>query len=283
MRSLYKSLPVGVIIAFLPLAALAEEPAQQYPDCDHQPSEGEISGAKGAFQAGQASFEEGDYPRAISYWEDAYRRDCTAHALLLNLARAYELNNQKHHAVVALQTYLSRNPSAPQRDLIARRIEGLNEKIAREEQAPTPSSTATAPPPATTGGPAKPPPPGAKRPITPLIVAGAGGAVMLIGGLLYLKAQGDINKVQDQCGGSNCPGQPDLAKQGNDARSRRNLWGGVTFIGFAAAVGGTIWYFLTPPKPAESAKRTHHQKLGLPSVEPVVGNGFTGLTLSGAF
>ena len=119
-------------LAIAPGVAQAEDAPKPFPPCEKTPTEGDVAGAKGAFQAGQASFEEGDYNRAISYWDDAYRRDCTAHALLLNLARAHELNNQKRHAVVALETYLARQPSSPQRDQIARRIEGLNEKIAQE-------------------------------------------------------------------------------------------------------------------------------------------------------
>src|SRR5687768_5293342 len=83
-----------------------------YPPCDRAPTENETTAAKHAFQAGNASFDEADYTRAITYWEDAYRRDCTAHLLLLNLARAYELDGQKERAIVSLQTYLERSPDA---------------------------------------------------------------------------------------------------------------------------------------------------------------------------
>jgi tetratricopeptide (TPR) repeat protein len=283
MRALYTSFLVGAMLAASPAPARAEEPTQQYPECDHQPSEGEIAGAKGAFQAGQASFEEGDYNRAISYWEDAYRRDCTAHALLLNLARAYELNNQKHHAVVALQTYLARNPSAPQRDLISRRIDGLNEKIAKEEQAPAPAGSGTTNPnPPPTGGPPPTADTGGKRPLTPLIVAGAGGVVTIVGGLLYLKASGDVSDVEKKCSGTSCKDQT-LADEGNSARRRRTLWGGVTVVGLAAAVGGTVWYFLSPEEGGSKTTARRNKLRVLPHVDPVVGRGFTGLSVSGTF
>src|SRR5262245_2431952 len=113
-----------------PALARAEEAAvRPYPACDKTPTDGDIAAAKGAFQAGNGSVNEADYERAITYWEDAYRRDCTAHPLLLNLARAYELNGQKRHAVNALETFVARNPGSPDEGQIKRRIEKLNEQL----------------------------------------------------------------------------------------------------------------------------------------------------------
>ena len=106
--------------------AHAEDEPKPYPECAKAPSEVETAAAKGAYQAGNASFDEADYPRAITYWEDAYRRDCTANLLLKNLARAYELYGQKRQAVVALETYLVREPSSSDKDQIQRRIEVLD-------------------------------------------------------------------------------------------------------------------------------------------------------------
>jgi tetratricopeptide (TPR) repeat protein len=283
-----KSRLLGVALLLTPLVARAEDAPKPYAECDHAPTEGDVAGAKGAFQAGQASFDEGDYNRAISYWEDAYRRDCTAHALLLNLARAYELNNQKRHAVHALETFVARKPDAGQRDQIARRIEGLNEKIAQEKGQPE----GTTPPPAGNGetpkpgGPVGTPQPdkgtgGGSRPITPLIVAGAGGVLTIVGGLFYLKAAGDVKDIDNQCPDRNkCSAEQ--ADKGNAARRRQNVWGAVTIVGIAAAVGGTIWYFLTPANGAHTATAPQKRK-ALPRVDPVVSSGFAGLSVSGAF
>jgi hypothetical protein len=282
-----KSYLIGVALFFTSVLAWAEEPVKPYPECSHQPTEGDVNGAKGAFQAGQASFNEADYKRAIDYWEDAYRRDCTAHDLLQNLARAYELDNQKRHAVHALETYLARNPSSPSRDQIAKRIEVLNEKIAAEGPAVgTPPAGPTGP------GPVTPPPGGdqtpdqagaGKRPITPLIVAGAGGVLTIVGGLLYLKASGDVSDAEDACGGRDgCPDE--IAEKGNSGRSRQRLWGGVTIVGLVAAIGGTVWYLTSKPAPATATTRKVRRKLsGSPSVTPVVGSGFAGLGVSGSF
>lgn len=270
-------------LAIAPALARAEDAPKPFPPCEKTPTEGDVAGAKGAFQAGQASFEEGDYNRAISYWDDAYRRDCTAHALLLNLARAHELNNQKRHAVVALETYLARQPSSPQRDQIARRIEGLNEKISQDAGA---SGPGTPPGPGPGAGPGVEPVPGpkadtgGKRPLTPLIVAGAGGLITLVGGVLYLGASSDVKDIEDQCGGRNCP--PKLADEGNDARTKQTTWGIVTVGGLAVTVGGLAWYFLSKPE-APKTTASVARKPALPRVDPVVGRGFTGLAVSGSF
>lgn len=284
MRARTWSRLVGAAALLAPLTAYAEDAPPQYPACEGQPSETDVQGAKGAFQAGQASFEEGDYARAISYWEDAYRRDCTAHALLLNLARAYELNNQKLHAVNSLETFLARNPSSNQRDQIARRIEGLKAKIQEESQPKTSGGNESGsgndePSVGVDSGPTQPA--GPKRPMTPLIVAGAGGVLTVVGGLLFLKARGDVKDIEDQCGGRACPTQ-DLIDEGNDARSRQTTWGIVTVGGIALAAGGLAWYFTSEPKPAQTALRTH-KPLRRTRIDPVVGFGFTGVSVSGAF
>src|SRR5450432_1648260 len=122
---------VGSAAMFVPALAHAEDEPKPYPECTKAPTDSETAAAKGAYQAGNASFDEADYPRAITYWEDAYRRDCTANLLLKNLARAYELYGQKRQAVVALETYLVREPTTGDKEQIQRRIEVLKKQIAR--------------------------------------------------------------------------------------------------------------------------------------------------------
>lgn len=265
---------VGLAVTLAPLTAQAEDAPQQYPPCERAPTETEVQGAKGAFQAGQASFEEGDYARAISYWEDAYRRDCTAHALLLNLARAYELNNERRHAVNSLETFLARNPASNQRDQITRRIDGLKAKIKQEEQkkaAPSGDGSGTTAQPVEDRGP--------KRPITPLIVAGVGGVMTVVGGILYLGAASDVKDVEDQCGGRTCK-DPKLKEEGNSARQRQTTWGIVTVGGLAVTAGGLIWYFVSKPETQEAGPA---KEARVPRVAPALGPGFAGVSLSGNF
>lgn len=271
------------LLATVPAAA-AEDAPKPYVECTSEPTEGDIAAAKGAFQAGQASFNEADYNRAITYWEDAYRRDCTAHALLLNLARAYELNAQKRMAVNSLETFLARNPSTPQRDQIARRIEVLNEKIATEGPA-----APTGPQPSVPGGPAgagpgtpvtPPDTDSGSRPLVPLLVAGGGGLIAVVGTVLYLGAKSDEQAAEDKCPSrKNCPEA--IQQEGNDAVKRADTAGVITIAGVAIAAGGVAWYFLSDPEPAATAKA--QSKRRAPQVAPTWSPGYAGLSVSGAF
>src|SRR5882757_5003448 len=118
MRSSIRMCLIGTALSFAPATAAAADPKTPYPVCTTPPTDSDRKAAQGAFAAGQGSFNEADYTTAIVYWRDAYRRDCTAHLLLLNLARAYELKGERAEAVNALETYLQRKPDAPDADQI---------------------------------------------------------------------------------------------------------------------------------------------------------------------
>lgn len=314
----------GTIGQFLTLAALvllssragAEEVPPGYPPCDRTPTEGEVAAAKGAFQAGTGSFNEADYERAITYWEDAYRRDCTAHPLLLNLARAYELNGQKKHAVAALETFLERSPDSAQAAQIQRRIEKLKEQIREDEQqqrakaAPSPAAMSPAPaPPPPTGEPPPAEPEGdrapAKRSIAPLFVAGGGGVLAIVGSVVFFVARSDVNDFESTCGkdrrctaaevlgsaqaaaGLSKDEQAAVVKSfthdGNAARTRMNVGGALALVGVGAAVGGTLWYFLQPGGTSTQSGRDDASRQRGPRLVPTAGPGFAGLRLSGSF
>jgi tetratricopeptide (TPR) repeat protein len=218
-----------------------------------------VAAAKGAFQAGQASFNEADYKRAIDYWEDAFRRDCTASALLLNLARAYELSGNRPQAVEALQTYLARTPEASDKDSITRRIEVLNRQIEQDESnkaaapPPAPAATATAPP-ATTAEPVEPTPPPSNEQsdsywIGPVILGGAGTVMVVAGTLYWSSGKSDENKAKRQCQGrSDCP--QEIADLGNDGIIKEKVGVALGAGGLAAIGGAVVWYLLASPEPA---------------------------------
>ena len=271
-----------------PLRAYAAEEPKPYPECTHEASEADLTAAKAAFQAGNVSFNEADYPRAILYWEDAFRRDCTANPLLLNLARAYELNAQKRQAVVALETYLKREQASPETAQITRRIEVLKKQLDDEERAhakavpPVQPTAATTPAetPAPAAETAPPPSVESKRPILPLVVAGVGGVMTIVGGALYLKAASDVDEYASHCSDpetrSGCP--DDEIDDANSARSSQILGGVVAGVGLPVLAGGLIWYFLTPP--SASAKGAEPK---LARVTPAVSAGFVGLAVDGRF
>jgi hypothetical protein len=279
---------IGGAVTVVPALAHAEDEPKAYPECIKTPTDSETAAAKGAYQAGNASFDEADYPRAITYWEDAYRRDCTANLLLKNLARAYELFGQKRQAVVSLETFLVREPGAADREQIQRRIEVLKKQIASEKavpvaagpaQPPAAAAAATQPQPAPEAEPQR-----GKRSIVPLIVAGAGGVIFIVGGSVYGKAAKDVNHYAELCpevdGKLDCGTGTDAVatmEAGNEARTRKIVGGVVASVGAATIAGGLIWYFL---QPRSAAKSGSFQK---PLVSPAVGPGFAGIALSGAF
>lgn len=280
-------------VALAPALASGEEAVKPYPACDRTPTDAEVTAAQNAFQVGNASFNEADYDRAIDYWEDAYRRDCTAHRLLLNLARAYESNGQKQHAVNALQTYLARSPGSPDESQIQRRIEKLEEQIKAESAAPPPqggTGQATPPGPAKPAGTAAPQPgeapapePAApaqgKRSIVPLVVAGAGGAIFVASGIVYLGASHDISKAENACPSrKGC--DPAVTDAGNSARTRANISGGFAIGGIALIGGGLAWYFLQKPETQQTGSAPHGFRA---AVVPAVGYGYGGVEVAGAF
>jgi tetratricopeptide (TPR) repeat protein len=281
-RPLRSWLIVGSLL-LMPGAALAEE-THAYPECTREPTDADTAAAKGAFQAGQGSFNEADYQRAITYWEDAYRRDCTAHLLLLNLARAYELYGQKHQAVLALETYLQRKPDAGQRDQIEKRIEVLNTQIAREPAQPAEQAKPAALVPSAQQQPVVgeqlTEESAGRRSMIPLIVAGAGGAIAVAGGVVFLIGKSDQSKANDLCPNGVCPTQA-IADKGKSANTKVNIGGGMAIGGLAVAAGGLIWYFVSKPSAPATAnalpRRPHAQ------LTPAVSHEFAGLSLSGSF
>ncbi len=258
--------------------AFAEEDPPAYPACDRAPTDSDIAAAKGAFQAGQAAFNEADYPRAINYWEDAYRRDCTAHKLLVNLARAYELNDQLKYAVRSLKTYNERAPGNPEMAQNETRIARFEEKIARAEAAaksdpdpkvPQGNTDPTAP--SDPGAEVAPPETHGSRPLLPLFVAGGGLVVGALGAVLYFPAQSTISDFDAQCPDRRCPAGVDDS-EANSARTNASIGGVLMGVGGAALVGGIVWYLLSPEQPATADR-----------VTPTVGRGFGGLSWSGSF
>lgn len=282
-----KSLLAAFTLLAVPALAHAEEATKTYPDCGREPTDAEVAAAKGAFQAGNASFNEADYARAIDYWEDAYRRDCTANPLLLNLARAYELAGRKRQAVVSLETFLAREPNSGEKDQIHRRVEVLKKKIAEEDAAaaaaPPPT---TGPPVAPTTGPVAPAEatPVAKRSPGPWIVIGLGGAATIVGAIGYISNKTKIDDLANQCQvpetHKGCP--DDVEKDGNEARKAMTTSAVIGGLGAGVVVGGFVWWYLDGKRVARENSLAQGS-WRRPVVTPVVGPEVAGLTLSGGF
>lgn len=268
--------------AFAQDTAGSASSAPSYPECTTKPTEGDTAAAKGAFQAGTAAYNEADYPRAINYWEDAFRRDCTATALLLNLARAYESSNQFDKAIVALRTFNERNADSPQRDQIERRIERLEEQLKAQASQPVPP-TAQATPTKNGPQPAAPPPAPQDKASTepnkwPLVIAITGGVFAVIGTAGFIKGSSDVKKYEAQCPNTICPN--DTVKNDANAAQKQRDGSGVLAIGGAViGIGGTIWYIAE----VQRAKRAAEQQRAGVRFMPLVSPEFAGLSLDGRF
>ena len=228
---------VAGIISFSSAAAFGADSKTAFPPCTTTATEADRKAAQGAFAAGQGSFNEADYATAITYWRDAYRRDCSAHALLLNLGRAYELKGDRPEAMNALETYLQRKPDAADADQIRRRIENLKSQMAAAEKPATPALPAApaavpAPPPPVASTPvptpAPPPPETAERrgsrSAMPLIVAGGGGVLAIVGAVVFAGGASKVKEAEDECPSRDrCP--PDVAEKGNDGRKQQTAGG----------------------------------------------------------
>jgi tetratricopeptide (TPR) repeat protein len=282
-----KSLLAALALLMAPALAHAEEPTKSYPDCGREPTDAEVQAAKGAFQAGNASFNEADYARAIDYWEDAYRRDCTANPLLLNLARAYELAGRKRQAVLSLETFQSREPNSGEKDQINRRVEVLKKKIAEEDAAaaaaPPPTTGPAAPVAGTPTGPVEPvPSPKARRSPWPWVVMGAGAVVTTVGAIGYFSAKNKADELSKQCADParrlGCPAS--VYDQGTAENKKMVTSSVLAGIGGAAVVGGAIWWFLDK-KSVDQANDP--SRLGRPRVTPLLAPQLAGLSVSGAF
>jgi tetratricopeptide (TPR) repeat protein len=287
MRAIFFSsacLLLSLSAGLLSSTALAQGGPKPYPACDREPTNADVSGAKGAYEAGQASFNEADYGRALLYWEDAFRRDCTAAKLLLNLARAYELSGKKEHAVLALETYLERRPDAADRPSIEKRIENLRAQVAAEAE-PIPVEPAVAvaatPPPEEPAKPAEPPKEEAKphRPAWPVIMTASGAVGLGVGLGVLLDAVSTLGNVN--CPNEICEANPPFSNSGQEETDRANAAvvqrtvGAITTAvgGALLAAGAATWYF-TWKDPSSGASA---------SMLPVVAPGYAGLSLRGRF
>ncbi len=272
--------------------AFAQQPSLTvYPACTGNPTKTDSDAAHGAYIAGKGSFDENDYARAVDYFKDAYRRDCTKHDLLNIIARAYELKGDRAEAVNALETYLKRvPPNEPGNEQIQRRIASLKAQIAAAPPMPVPIAT---PPvePVPTALPPPPPPPGnppADRvtsehghTVGPWVMVGVGGAAVVAGLVLIIVGQGKISDSNKNCSQITAQGQrecqsPEAAAAASNAQSSGNtlsaVGGVVGGLGLAAVAGGLIWHFTESTGPETRAR-----------LRPDVRPGYAGLTLGAHF
>jgi tetratricopeptide (TPR) repeat protein len=237
---------VGLALALAvqwPELAAAQSP-QSAESCV-APSSDETEAAKHAFRDGQLAFSEGDYQRAAELWQSAYDQDCTAHALLLNLAMAQELLGRPDMAAQTLERFNDRAPNSPYAD-------ANRQRIARLQRAPV-SSTIR---PRREAPRACPAIPTAAAPVSsrtgvrlPIAVALGGGLAAVLGGAFYAEARVAASKASDACSGP--PGEctsRNAVTFGERARARAEASGWIAGIGLVTLTGGLVWELLSDPQ-----------------------------------
>lgn len=244
--------------------AVGNSPQKEYPACTVKADDTNVQAARGAFEAGKAAFNEGDYARAIVYWEDAFRRDCGATLMLKNLARAYEASGQYAAAALALETYLARAYETQDKAELEEQLRSIKAKIQSTESpkaaTPQPKPQPTQQPETATEAVVEPEPVDDSSDSPPEsdtqrsvngnklgagLLAGAGLALGVTSVLFWTDAD---NKEDDA--NAQCPSRRDCPKSvtdaGNEAIDSKQRWTLVGAGGAAMLVGGVVWYLLSP-------------------------------------
>jgi tetratricopeptide (TPR) repeat protein len=225
-------------------AASAEETSKPLTDgCTNSSTARDPEAARVAFRAGQTAFSEGGYARAVELWNQAYEDDCTAHALLLNLAMAQELLGRPEDAIQTLRLFDERSPRSPYVDANLKRIQRLQlaaaeksrERSRRERALWAPADR----PPAADDG---------DRLSLPLVVGVTGAAVAVVGTVLFVEGRASAAAADERCGTSRqaCTSVESVI-DGERARSRAEIGGWMAGAGLVTAASGLVWHFLAEP------------------------------------
>jgi hypothetical protein len=232
--------------------ANAEEvPTRSADPCAGSSTAKDPEAARVAFRAGQTAFSEGGYARAVELWKQAYGDDCSAHALLLNLAMAEELLGRPDDAIHTLTLFNKRSPSSPYVDANVKRIQRLQMATAeRKRELAVRGRPLWAPV-------VRPPDDEPSSLSLPLAVGLAGGAVAAVGAVLFFEGRASAASAEERCGAprQTC-GDVDGAIDGERARARAQVGGWMAGAGLVTAAGGVAWHFLVDaPRPLDQQPR----------------------------
>ena len=305
MRVLKRKIPlfalVGLAFAVPALAQTGDlvRPGEPIPvacaDSDVTPERNRR--ASDLFKTGKIAAENMEREKAIFYYLDAYRADCTGHAVLLKIAELWELKGNKVEALRYTQSFLDRaKADDPNRESATVRRDRLKRDIAAAPTAsnttPTattsttttaPTATATATSTAVPTATATTTADGGGHTILPWVVTGVGGAVLITGGIITFLGAGKVSDAEAICPNHACPGtlgkaaQDAASQKGNDGRNQETIGIIIGSVGLAAIAGGLVWHFLEPTGPKPSTARL------TPAITPQVAPGYAGVSVGGRF
>lgn len=239
-------------------AATAAKPAGP------SPTEGQ---AREAFERGRIHYDNGDFPRAAAAFEEAYKLS-GREGLLYNLYLSYRDANEDEKAAEALRAFLAKVEVIENRGQLEARLKALDagiaqrkateaadaaerERLAREQaerQAVADKQAAAA-----AAAPAAEAPTENKRWwLTPVVVMGAGGALMVGSLATGLMANAKASELEDECRDDNCP--PSLKSTADSGKTLALVTDILLFTGVATVVVGGVLLLLKKPKKTAGAE-----------------------------
>lgn len=201
--------------------------------------------ARDLFEEGRVAYDAGDDEEALAHFKAAYELSHRPQ-LLYNIGLSADRLGRREEALAAYRGYLGAVPDAHNRVSVADRVRALEAMDAANEppaQAPTPAPVpapaATQPEPA----PQEPPDEGRDVPIPPLIVAGAGVAIIGVGVAFGFSA----NSGQDDYASAPVRNAREIGAADAtlaDARSDATVANVLFAVGGAAVAAGAVWFAL---------------------------------------
>ena len=186
--------------------------------------------AKARFKVGKSLYEMGRFAEAGAEWMKAFELSQRVD-LLYNIYVAYRDASDLPHAIDALERYLAGSPQldAETRLNLEARLRAMKDAAARggtlaaepgaaptaspapaptpvPQPAAAPVATAPEPSPAASGSGAEP----ADSSIVPLVLLGAGGALILGGAVTGVIVLGQVGDLEDACPNDRCPDDASL-------------------------------------------------------------------------
>jgi tetratricopeptide (TPR) repeat protein len=258
--SRYRRTPKRILILGLFLCFCTAPAIAQNSDDEEQ--------ARAAFRLGRAYYDNGDFIKAGEQFDKAYRLSKKPE-LLYNVYVAYRDADMKREAATALRGYLADAKDIPNRGQLKARLETLERSIREErekaetspeavpiksaganpplaqpsqppETVPVGASTPTATPAEPAQGPASS---GAKRSLTPFILMGVGGALVLGSVITGIMASSASSELDDKCPSKEkC--DPDLESTKSRGITLALTTDVLLFAGIATAGVGAVLFFL---------------------------------------
>lgn len=161
--------------------------------------------AKQYYKLGEELYNRADYEGALKQFRQSHRYSKKP-ALLYNMARCYESMGQLNEAIKHYEAFLESSPQAPNAPVIRARIGNLQKRLeakpaSQPASQPTASRPAAKQPVVTVKQQDLPPPPPPERSRTKRtvgwVLVGAGGAFLVTGLALGLKAAGLQSELED--------------------------------------------------------------------------------------